>query len=233
MPLILHIDTATDYGAAGLSLDDNIIASQESESQKEHASFLQPAIAQLMKQAGKSLCDIDALSVTIGPGSYTGLRVGLASAKGLCYALGKPLITVNTLQVMALAAIQTYTATYKGSNQSPLFCPMIDARRMEVFTALYDIECLEKSMPEALIIDENIFSSQLSDNQIIFSGNGSNKVAAVVQHPNITIITTQHNITHLAVLALKKFQLHQFTDVAYCEPLYLKPFFTTAISKLC
>jgi tRNA threonylcarbamoyladenosine biosynthesis protein TsaB len=231
MPLILHIDTATDYGAVGLSLDDTIIASKESESQKEHASFLQPAIAQIIKQSGKSLCDIDALSVTIGPGSYTGLRVGLASAKGLCYALGKPLITVNTLQVMALAAIQTYTATNNNNNQSLLFCPMIDARRMEVFTALYDIECLEKSMPEALIIDENIFSSQLSNHQIVFSGNGSDKMSAICKHPNITVITAHHNISHLALLALKKFQLHQFTEVAYCEPLYLKPFYTTASKK--
>lgn len=231
MALILHIDTATDYGAVGLSLNDTIISSKESESQKEHASFLQPAIVMIMKQAGKSLCDIDALSVTIGPGSYTGLRVGLASAKGLCYALGKPLITVNTLQVMALAAIQTYTAANKSNNQSPLFCPMIDARRMEVFTALYDIECLEKSMPEALIIDDNIFSAQLPDHQIIFSGNGSGKVAAVCKHPNITFITANHNISHLAVLAYKKYNLHQFSDVAYCEPLYLKPFYTTTSKK--
>ncbi len=231
MPLILQIDTATDYGAVGIASGDIIIISKESEYQKEHASFLQPAIGQIMKEAGMSLADIDAVSVTIGPGSYTGLRVGLATAKGLCYALGKPLITVNTLQVMALAAIETFGITNNISTYPPNFCPMIDARRMEVFTALYDADCLEISIPQALIIDENMFQSQLSSRQIVFSGNGSVKVTAVCNHPNITIITARHTISHLAVLALKKFNLHQFADVAYCEPLYLKPFYTTASKK--
>ena len=228
MPLILLIDTATDYGAVALSANAVITASKESESQKEHASFLQPAIRQMMIEAGESLSGIDAVAVTIGPGSYTGLRVGLASAKGLCYALGKPLITVNTLQVMALASIETYLTENLSYTIAPLFAPMIDARRMEVFTALYDLECRLVLAPEALIIDENMFASQLDKHQIIFSGNGAFKVKTIPVHPHITITATAHGIKHLAVLALEKFELHQFTEIAYCEPFYLKAFHTAS-----
>jgi len=226
MPLILNIDTATSYGAAGLSADGTIIAFKESGSQMEHASFLQPAIAQLMREAGRLLKDIDAVAVTIGPGSYTGLRVGLASAKGLCYALGKPLLTVNTLQVMALASVEEYLSGLPQILLAPLFCPMIDARRMEVFTALYNLDGGEVMAPQALIIDENIFASKLQQHQIICSGNGAFKVKAFITNPSITILSCQHRIHQLAVLALAKYQLHRFSDIAYCEPLYLKAFHT-------
>ncbi|MES2776669.1 MAG: tRNA (adenosine(37)-N6)-threonylcarbamoyltransferase complex dimerization subunit type 1 TsaB [Bacteroidota bacterium] len=227
MPLILNIDTATDDGSAALSDGATIIASKRSGSQREQASFLQPAIQQVMAEAGISLSHIDAVSVTIGPGSYTGLRVGLSSAKGLCYALGKPLIAVNTLQVMAFAAIETYVAGNIPATPTPLFCPMIDARRMEVFTALYDITCRQVLAPHALIIDEQMFASHLAEHPIIFCGDGAFKVQGISDNPNISVSDTRHGIQHLAALALEKFKLQDFEDIAYCEPFYLKAFHST------
>ena len=228
MSLILNIDTATNYGAVGLSAHGTVIAYQESVSQKDHASFLQPAILQIMKDAGRSLKDIDAVAVTIGPGSYTGLRVGLASAKGLCFALGKPLVTVSTLQVMAQASIQNYLHSKSLNTLSPVFCPMIDARRMEVFAAIYNLDCQEIISAKAIIIDENIFTLLPAYQQIIFSGNGSLKIKTDTTHFNVSVILSPHTIHHLSTLALEKFNLQQFADIAYCEPMYIKPFYTTA-----
>lgn len=133
MPLILHIDTATNYASICISKDDVVLGFEENAEQKNHASFLQPAIKAMFAKCNFNLSDIDAVAVTNGPGSYTGLRVGLASAKGLCFALNKALILLNTLQVMAAASIESK----KEEDIDILFCPMIDARRMEVFTALY------------------------------------------------------------------------------------------------
>lgn len=223
MALILNIDTATEYGAVGFSESTTVIALKESRSQKEHASFLQSAIKQMVKETGISLTDIVAVSVTIGPGSYTGLRVGLASAKGICYALNKPLIVVNTLQVMALASIQNSLSAC--SFASPiLYCPMIDARRMEVFSALYDKDCKEKSAAKAVIIDENIYKEELMGHQIIFSGSGAHKIKNILAFSHAFIAEIQHNIGHLACLAWQKYTSKDFADVAYCEPFYLKAF---------
>ncbi|MEO7310901.1 MAG: tRNA (adenosine(37)-N6)-threonylcarbamoyltransferase complex dimerization subunit type 1 TsaB [Chitinophagaceae bacterium] len=229
MPLILNIDTATTYGGVGLAANGTIIALAESSSQKDHATFLQPSILQVMKDAGKSLSDIDAIAVTIGPGSYTGLRVGLASAKGLCYALGKPLLTINTLAVMALAAIEEWRSASHDVSATPIFIPMIDARRMEVFAAAYNLQCDEIMAAKALIIEENIFTLLPVADLLVFSGDGSLKLAKSAEHTNIFISSVSHTIRHLAYLALEKFKHHQFADIAYCEPFYLKPFYTTAI----
>jgi len=230
MALILNIDTATDYGAVGLSEDAVVIALKESKSQKDHASFLQPAVQQVMKETNISLKNIDAVAVTIGPGSYTGLRVGLASAKGLCYALNKPLIAVNTLQVMALASIQSYLSTHSPQS-SILYCPMIDARRMEVFSALFNADCNEVSASQVLTIDENIYKKERINHEIIFSGNGAHKIKKINIFLNLFVMEIQHNLSHLALLAWQKYGNKDFADVAYCEPLYLKAFYSTFIEK--
>ena len=134
MSLILNIDTATEKAHVSFAKDGLVINSLYSESQKEHASFLQTAIQQLTKLSGVQLKDLDAVAVTAGPGSYTGLRVGMASAKGLCYALKKPLITLGTLEILTCFC---YWIVFKITMTPVLLCPMIDARRMEVFTAIY------------------------------------------------------------------------------------------------
>jgi len=231
MAIILHIDTATEHGAVGLSDGEKILSSRVTASQREHASFLQPAIADICKETGVLLKNIDAVSVSIGPGSYTGLRVGLASAKGLCYALNKPLITIGTLEVMARAAIKSEAMSNIPVYEDTLYCPMIDARRMEVFTAIYNHELKQLEPPQALIIDENIFKSYLITNTIIFSGNGALKLIDMVEKSNVRILHIEHSIADLAALAYKQFENQVFADAAYCEPFYLKPFYTTSIQK--
>jgi len=137
LAILLHIDTATEKAGVCISQDFKVLAIETNDAQKNHASFVQPAIQALLKSTGIARSQIDAISVTAGPGSYTGLRVGMATAKGLAYALNKPLILKNTLEVMAYAAIQDSMAVGQ-INANMLFCPMIDAGRMEVFTGLYD-----------------------------------------------------------------------------------------------
>lgn len=226
MALLLNIDTATEYASVCLSEEDKIVSILESRDQKNHASFIQPAIEKICQTTGIKLKDLDAISVTSGPGSYTGLRVGLSSAKGLCYALNKPLILVNTLEVMAQAAI----IAYQGSSEDNiLFCPMIDARRMEVFTAIYDIHFQAVLPPCARILTENSFGEELSGRTLIFSGSGSFKMKKWPCHINGIFIDTIHNASNLANRALKAFQKKQFSNLAYSEPAYLKEFYTAPI----
>ncbi len=221
MALLLNIDTATDLASVCLTQNGKIIGFEENPDQKNHGAFLQPAIKKIFAGADVSLNDIDAVAVTIGPGSYTGLRVGLASAKGLCYALNKPLIAVSTLQVIALAAQSS--ANYPAS---VLFCPMIDARRMEVFTAVYDNALNEIIQPQAKILDESSFGDELKKSTIVFCGNGNIKLKNILPHPSAIFSEVSHNATHLSVLAHKFFALKNFANLAYSEPVYVKDFFS-------
>lgn len=227
MALLLNIDTATEHASICLSKDDVILGLIESTEQKNHASFVQPAIRQLMADSGYSLSQLDAISVTSGPGSYTGLRVGLASAKGICYVLQKPLIMVNTLEVMAQGILSHYQSTNKAIDPSALLCPLIDARRMEVFTALYHSSLKEIEPPHALVIDEKAFSVQLSTHPMIFSGSGHQKLKDSLLNPAASFLTIQHNASHLAIRAVKAYYSNHFADLAYSEPLYVKEFFDT------
>jgi len=223
MPLILTIDTATEHAGVCLTKDDQLLAMEESFEQKNHANFVQPAIKRIMSQTGYDLKQVDAIAVTEGPGSYTGLRVGLASAKGLCFALNKPLLLVNTLEAIALAAIRDNNTS---ADEHTLFCPMIDARRMEVFTALYNRQLEEILPPSAAILDETSLGEQLQLHKIIFNGNGSLKFRKILNNPNAAFIEVKHNVFHVALLALKTFTGKHFAELAYSEPLYIKEFFT-------
>jgi tRNA threonylcarbamoyladenosine biosynthesis protein TsaB len=217
MALILNIDTATDAASVGLAADGKVMVLQKNASQQDHAAWLQNAIHQLMQSADKKLKELDAVAVTIGPGSYTGLRVGLASAKGICYALQKPLIAVNTLTVMAHAV---------RNEPVSLLCPMIDARRMEVFTALYRPDLSEVKKPAALILNEDSFLEELDLNPICFSGNGSGKFKKIMHHPHAVFSDQEFDVSDMAPLAEDHLQNRQFADLAYSEPQYLKEFYT-------
>lgn len=164
MSLILNIDTSGELAQVSFSKDGKVLHYLSNESQKDHASFLQSGILQLTKISGMALGDIDAVAVTAGPGSYTGLRVGMASAKGLCYALKKPLIALNTLEVLTASAILLFAA----EKMPDRYCPMIDARRMEVFTAIYDKDLNPYVSPRPLILNEMSFEKDLSGNKILF-----------------------------------------------------------------
>ena len=170
--------------------------------------------------------ELKAVAVTAGPGSYTGLRVAMSTAKGLCYALNIPLITENTLRVMALASAQGPDGT--AGNENILYCPMIDARRIEVFTALFDLHLEEIITSAALILEEQLFSDHLDAKRIIFSGNGSKKFRQFLSHPNAIFSESKFSAIQLAQLSHDKFMKRQFDDIAYAEPLYLKEFYTVS-----
>jgi tRNA threonylcarbamoyladenosine biosynthesis protein TsaB len=221
---ILNIDTAAEIASVSISSEGAIIGFLENIIQKDHASFLHPAIEVVLKNAGIRLADIDAIAVNAGPGSYTGLRVGMASAKGLCFALEKPLISVGALPVMASAISKKY------DNQA-LLCPMIDARRMEVFTAVYNGELYTQMEAGPLILEKNSFDQFLDIAPVVFIGSGMHKWKTICKHSN-AIFDEQSSFNEaLAFTAFKHFHDNLFTPLAYSEPLYLKGFHDDSARK--
>lgn len=225
MALILNIDTATESASIALSRDEDVLGSMENEDQKDHAAWIHDAIERLIKDNGATMQQLQAVAVTAGPGSYTGLRVGMATAKGLCYTLRIPLITESTLKVMALAAIEALRAS-NSNVHAHLLCPMIDARRMEVFTAVYNDKLQTVLKPQAMILDENAFKAQLSNGPVIFFGSGSDKFKQMTHNPGAVFLEAPHHARHLARLSYTKFRAGEFDDPAYAEPVYLKEFHT-------
>ncbi len=217
MSLILNIDTALDCASVCLARDGKSLDLRVNRDQKEHAAWLHPAIDELLKKNGFSPAQLEAVAVSIGPGSYTGLRVGLASAKGLCYALNIPLVAISTLKMMAFAVKEEAT---------DLICPLIDARRMEVFAAVYDKGLGEKIAPHALIIDENSFSRLLEKNKILFCGNGSKKLQPWLSGTPALFSDTTADAAHLAQLSHDQFSVKSFANLVYTEPLYIKEFYS-------
>jgi tRNA threonylcarbamoyladenosine biosynthesis protein TsaB len=219
MALILNIDTAVDIGSICLAKDGEFLSVAKNESQKDHASWLHLAIKEIFEKNNLALVSVDAIAVTGGPGSYTGLRIGMATAKGICYALNKPLISLNTLLVMANAAKQV---------NADLLCPMIDARRMEVFTAIYTKELQIVKEPAAITLNENSFNDHLLNNSICFFGNGSNKFRTIKKHEKAIFNDIRIDGSSMISLSEKMFAEKEFSDLAYAEPLYLKEFYTPA-----
>ncbi|RYG41720.1 MAG: tRNA (adenosine(37)-N6)-threonylcarbamoyltransferase complex dimerization subunit type 1 TsaB [Chitinophagaceae bacterium] len=220
MALILHIDTAVEGASVCLARDAALVQPALTNRQKDQAGWLHGSIRQLIHDSKLEMKDLEAIAVTIGPGSYTGLRVGLSAAKGLCFALSIPLITINTLEVMASAVHKT--------EKDVLICPMIDARRMEVFTAVYDSGLKEIVAPCAMILDGTNFDHLLADQRMIFSGNGSLKWRKVLSHANASfseMVTTAENMVPVAG---QYFREKRFANLAYTEPLYVKEFYSPA-----
>jgi tRNA threonylcarbamoyladenosine biosynthesis protein TsaB len=222
MALILHIDTAVQSASVCLAENEVILGTRINPAEKESASWLHLAIQELLLENATLPRQLDAIAISAGPGSYTGLRVGMATAKGLCYALSKPLLTVNTLQMMANSVKQPSTE---------MLCPMIDARRMEVFTAVYDNSLLEVMPASNLILDENSFSSLLNQHTISFFGNGSTKVSSLIRHKNALFISVVSSAENMVSLAAKMFSQQHFANLAYTEPYYGKDFHSSIPKK--
>jgi tRNA threonylcarbamoyladenosine biosynthesis protein TsaB len=215
MPLILNIDTSTEHASICLANNSQCIKALSNDNQKEHASWLHPAILRALAESGKQLSDLDAVGITTGPGSYTGLRVGMAAAKGLCYALNIPLIGTNTLDAMALMGVE---------EDVDYICPMIDARRMEVFTALYNKTLEPVLFPSAIILDENSFSYYLGNSKIVFLGNGISKFEKIVANKNAYFKNYIFTAVILCSFTYNKFNRNEFSGLEYTEPFYLKGF---------
>lgn len=226
MALLLHIDTATTHAGVCLSQDRTVLHMLESPELQQHAAFVQPAIQQLLLHTKHRLSEVDAVCVTAGPGSYTGLRVGLATAKGMAYALQKPLILLNTLEVMAQGLLTEKTEAAQTFDPATLLCPMIDARRMEVFTAVYDLSLQTIHPPQAMVLDAQSFAAQLKEKQMIFCGNGHDKLKLLLQDHHAMFSTHRHHVSDMVPLAHQAYEKQVFADLAYAEPFYVKAFYS-------
>ncbi len=222
MSYILQIETATASCSVAISLNGETIAVKEENNRNIHAGSLTVFIQECLRQANLNIKEIDAVAVSKGPGSYTGLRIGVSTAKGICYALDKPLIAINTLKAMT----NGFLAHYFSVDNHILFCPMIDARRMEVYCAVFDKQLIEISATEAKIIDEESFSDLLKEHIIYFFGDGALKCeAAFAKQKNARIMDDFLNsAANMSGLAFECFKQQKFENSAYFEPYYLKEF---------
>ena len=223
MSTILQIETATSVCSVAIAVNGETLAVKEIDAQNIHASSLTLFIAEVMQQAKIVYADLDAIAVSKGPGSYTGLRIGVSTAKGLCFALDKPLIAIETLTMMADGFLLHHP------NYGGLICPMIDARRMEVFTAVFDRQLHAIEPVHAKIVDDKSFVLELQQHFITFIGNGAEKCRPVLTHMNAHFSEQNFNsAANMSRLAYNTYQAGKFEDVAYFEPFYLKDFvFTT------
>ena len=223
MSLILQIETATTCCSVALAKDGKILRVKEVNVRNAHAEVITKFIEELMFTKGLQYSKLDAIAVSCGPGSYTGLRIGISTAKGLCFALDKPLIAIDTLTAMCYGAKNLMGVGY---DKSLLLCPMIDARRMEVYTALFDINIKTIKPTAAEIIDEHSFNELIGKQPILFFGDGAEKCRTVF-NKNLEakfLPDFLNSASHLTELAYQKYIHQEFEDVALFEPYYLKDF---------
>jgi len=223
LPLILNIETATTVCSASISDKEKVIAYKELNGGYTHAENLHVYIKEIIKEAAIDFDQLDAIAVSKGPGSYTGLRIGVSAAKGLAYALEIPLISVDTLQIMTKAAL------FETESES-VYCPMIDARRMEVYTAVYDSNLNPIVPVNAFILNEESINIFASYSKIYFFGDGMPKSKTLLQKlPNTDFIEDIFpSSKYMPELAYKNFLEKKFEDTAYFEPYYLKEFLITS-----
>ncbi len=219
------IETATTVCSVALACNDKVLSIRESQIKNSHATKVTVFAKEVLKEAGISFNSIDAIAVSKGPGSYTGLRIGVSTAKGFAFALDKPLISVNTLKSLATAMIEHCQQQNKYTEEV-LFCPMIDARRMEVYSAVYNVNLEEIRKTEAVVVDESSFADLLQNHKIIFAGDGANKCKSVFDKNRNVVFDEETLLSAIFMthLAQEKFLHHNFEDVVYFEPFYLKDF---------
>lgn len=237
MAVILHIETATEGCSVAVSEDGaNIFNTDNFEDLKQagkkdtnHSKRLGVFVDEALSFTDSHAIPFDAVAVSSGPGSYTGLRIGVSMAKGVCYGQNLKLISVPTLQILCVPVL----LRYDDIPEDALVCPMIDARRMEVFTALYTRALRPVVNDTAIVIDEKSFKEHLDQHPIYFFGNGAEKCKSVIKHPNAHFIDgITLDAKYMAPLAEKKFLNGDFEDVAYFEPFYLKDFVAIKAKKL-
>jgi len=221
MALILSIETATTVCSIAIHKNEKLLANQSLHIAQSHSGLLVPSIQNLLKYCDLEMDKLDAVALSKGPGSYTGLRIGTSTAKGICDALDIPLIGINTLEAMA-------NGVSKFIKEDALLCPMIDARRMEVYCLLTNQkgEVIQETNPK--IIDENSFASELSDSRVYFFGNGANKCKSVIQSDSARFIEgIAPDAVNVGALAYKRYEKGLFEDLVYFDPFYLKDFRVT------
>lgn len=229
MERLILIETSTALCSAALAEDGVITSYRESSAPKAHASLTAVFIQEMLEEKGLTIADCDAVCVSKGPGSYTGLRVGVSTAKGLCFGSSKPLIAISTLDILVAQSQIPEDLKY--------IVPMVDARRMEVYAAVYeiaaqagnDVRQITETAPA--IIDENSYSDILEKGKVLFIGDGAGKCADVIKHPNATFVQCWPKASAMLEPAMKAYKEKRFEDVAYFEPFYLKEFVATVSKK--
>ena len=220
MERIILIETSTALCSTALAENGSIVSYKESSAPKAHASLTAVFIQEMLSERGLTINDCDAVCVSMGPGSYTGLRVGVSTAKGLCFGAGKPLIAVGTLDTLVAQASGDYR----------FIIPMVDARRMEVYTAVFENgRQITETAP--VIIDENSFAEYLEQGPCLFIGDGAGKCADIIRHPDAHFCQCHPQASAMLSPALKAYKEKRFEDVAYFEPFYLKEFVATVSKK--
>lgn len=228
MSCILHIETSTEVCSVAVSQDGASIFSQEDFKGPSHATTLGVFVDEALSFADSHAIPVDAVAVSSGPGSYTGLRIGVSMAKGICYAQDIPLIGLPTLEVMCVPVL-----LFRDLPEDALLCPMIDARRMEVYAAVYDRALRPLRPTSADIVDEHSYAEFLADRPVYFFGNGSAKCRETLQHPNAHFLENIHPLAKwMFPLAERAHARQEFKDVAYFEPFYLKEFVASKPKKL-
>ena len=241
MENIILIETSTALCSTALVENGMLASYRESSAPKAHASLTAVFIQAMLDERGLTLADCDAICVSKGPGSYTGLRVGVSTAKGLCFGSGKPLLAVGTLDTLVAQASSDIPGDVVGSPLKYII-PMIDARRMEVYTAVFEKDVMsgesETSLPykqitetAPMIIDENSFAEYLEQGSCLFIGDGAGKCADVIKHPNAQFCQCWPKASAMLNPAMTAFKENRFEDVAYFEPFYLKEFVATVSKK--
>lgn len=224
--MILCLETSTAVCSVALVENGKVIALRESLDGQNHAEKITIFIDEVMKEANVSYRDLDAVATSMGPGSYTGLRIGVSTAKGLCYAMEKPLIAIDTLAAMAWGFRDVETQRRRDAESTDILCPMIDARRMEVYSAFFNEKLERISETNAIVIDENSFMEMKQNSHLYLFGDGADKLASLFENDeNITVVEKFHcSAAYMAELADKAFKNNDFVDTAYFEPFYLKNF---------
>jgi len=223
--MILCLETATPSCSVALVHNGEVLACEEDPKGQNHSEKITLFIYSVMKKAGVSYSQLDAVAVSMGPGSYTGLRIGVSTAKGICYAVSKPLIAVETLEAMAYGG-SAVISSERSERRNLLLIPAIDARRMEVYAAIFDENVNKIKDTEAVIIDENSFADLKKDHHLYLFGDGADKCAEIFANDDkITVIKDFYcSAKYMNTIAQQKFNNSEFVDVAYFEPFYLKDF---------
>jgi tRNA threonylcarbamoyladenosine biosynthesis protein TsaB len=228
MPLLLALETSTTVCSIALYKDQQLLGASELQIEKSHSSHITVMVSQLVENCGATLQDLSAVAVSGGPGSYTGLRIGTSTAKGLCYSLDIPLLEVSTLYGLAAQVI-----SITPNPERYLFCPMLDARRMEVYTCLLTHELQEVEPIAPVVLEEQTFEARLKEQPIIFFGSGAAKLKGMVGAAANALFVdgVLPSAKTIGALALPKYKQQAFEDVAYYEPFYLKDVYITSPSK--
>jgi len=226
MAVILLLESSTTNCSVGLSKDGQLIELREANEGYTHSEHMASFVKEVMSESKVNFSDLDAVAVGKGPGSYTGLRIGVSLAKGFAYAQEIPLISLESLEVTAAACLDQ-------TSPGDLIIPMTDARRMEVYTAIYDHQLNRLSEIEARLLDEHSFSSELENHSCYFCGDGSSKFKSLATHTNAKFVESVYpSAQNMAALAEAKFSGGVFENTAYFEPYYLKEFIAIKPKKL-